>query len=316
MGQVTHYKAINWNKIEDPLDKQVWDRLTANFWLPEKVPVANDLPSWNQMPEVEREVIRRVFATLTLLDTLQGSVGMPALQEHAQTQHEEAVLSNIAFMEHVHAKSYSTIFSTLCSSEEIEELFEWAASEPLLQTIADEFLWKYHTDSYPTKKYMTSVFSESFLFYTGFYAPLRCAAEGKLTNTADIIRLILRDEGVHGFYVGAKFQKLRENYPVKDEDVVQELMRLYSLESQRVEMLYDEVGWTTEVKQFLRYNANKALANLGIDPVFDERDTEIPAYIMAALDPGTGETHDFFSGSGASYVMGDVEETEDEDWDW
>ena len=35
-------KPINWNEIPDQTDKIVWDRLTANFWLPEKVPVAND----------------------------------------------------------------------------------------------------------------------------------------------------------------------------------------------------------------------------------------------------------------------------------
>lgn len=312
---MNNYKAINWNSVEDPLDKTVWDRLTANFWLPEKVPVANDLTTWNKMPETERELIRKVFASLTLLDTLQGSVGMPALQEHAQTQHEEAVLANIGFMEHVHAKSYSTIFSTLCSSEEIERLFGWANSEPLLQEIASRFIYEYDNGS-PSHKFVTSVFSESFLFYTGFYAPLRMAAEGKITNTADIIRLILRDEGVHGFYIGAKFQQLREKHPITDDEIIQALMRLYDVECQRVELLYDEVGWTTEVKGFLRYNANKALANLGIPPVFDAKDAEVPAYILAALDPGTGESHDFFSGSGASYVIGDVEETTDDDWDW
>lgn len=30
---------------------------------------------------------------------------------------------------------------------------------------------------------------------------------GKMTNTADLIRLIIRDEAVHGYYIGYKFQK-------------------------------------------------------------------------------------------------------------
>ena len=85
---------------------------------------------------------------------------------------------------------------------------------------------------------------------------------------------------------------------------------------QRAEQLYDGVGWTEDVKSYLRYNANRALANLGMEPVFSAQDTQIPAYIKSALDPGTGEAHDFFSGSGASYVMGEVEETADEDWSW
>ncbi len=30
-------RAINWNRIEDDKDLEVWNCLTGNFWLPEKV---------------------------------------------------------------------------------------------------------------------------------------------------------------------------------------------------------------------------------------------------------------------------------------
>lgn len=29
-------QAINWNRIQDDKDLEVWNRLTSNFWLPEK----------------------------------------------------------------------------------------------------------------------------------------------------------------------------------------------------------------------------------------------------------------------------------------
>ena len=38
--------------------------------------------------------------------------------------------------------------------------------------------------------------------------------------------------------------------------------------------------------------------------------------ILASLSPGADENHDFFSGSGSSYVIGAAEDTEDEDWDF
>ena len=40
----SHVDAINWNRVIDPVDDDVWDRLTGNFWLPEKVPLSNDVP--------------------------------------------------------------------------------------------------------------------------------------------------------------------------------------------------------------------------------------------------------------------------------
>ena len=33
---IDRVSAINWNRLEDEKDLEVWDRLTGNFWLPEK----------------------------------------------------------------------------------------------------------------------------------------------------------------------------------------------------------------------------------------------------------------------------------------
>ena len=158
------------------------------------------------MTRQEQEVIEKVFATLTLLDTVQGKLGAETMSLSTTTPHAEAVFANIQFMEHVHAKSYSTIFSTLCSSERIEQLFRWVEEDELLQEQALTIECGYIHPG--IKSLATGVLLESFLFYSGFYAPLRFAAEGRLTNTADIIRLIMRDEGVHGYYAGYWFPKL------------------------------------------------------------------------------------------------------------
>ena len=32
--EVSPIDPINWNRVEDEVDGEVWDRLTANFWLP------------------------------------------------------------------------------------------------------------------------------------------------------------------------------------------------------------------------------------------------------------------------------------------
>ena len=38
--------AVNWNRLQDDKDLEIWNRLTANFWLPEKVPLSNDIQRW------------------------------------------------------------------------------------------------------------------------------------------------------------------------------------------------------------------------------------------------------------------------------
>ena len=72
-------QAINWNRIQDDKDLEVWNRLVNNFWLPEKVPVSNDIPSWNTLTAHEKQLTMRVFTGLTLLDTIQGTVGAVSL---------------------------------------------------------------------------------------------------------------------------------------------------------------------------------------------------------------------------------------------
>ncbi|WP_409074760.1 class 1b ribonucleoside-diphosphate reductase subunit beta [Pantoea sp. C3] len=313
-------QAINWNRIQDDKDLEVWNRLTSNFWLPEKVPLSNDLPAWQSLDKQQQQLTIRVFTGLTLLDTIQNVIGAPGLMDDAITPHEEAVLSNISFMEAVHARSYSSIFSTLCNTNDVDAAYAWSEQNEPLQNKARIILEHYRADD-PLKKKIASVFLESFLFYSGFWLPMYWSSRGKLTNTADLIRLIIRDEAVHGYYIGYKFQKALENVDEGRREELQQfaydlLLALYENEVAYTDALYADVGWADEVKTFLHYNANKALMNLGYEALFPAELTTVNPAILSALSPNADENHDFFSGSGSSYVMGKAVETEDEDWNF
>ncbi len=317
---IDRVNAINWNRLEDEKDLDVWNRLTNNFWLPEKVPLSNDVQSWNTLTPAERELTMRVFTGLTLLDTIQGTVGAVSLIPDALTDHEEAVYTNIAFMESVHAKSYSSIFSTLASTREIDDAFRWSEENTNLQRKA-EIVLEYYRGDEPLKRKVASTLLESFLFYSGFYLPMYWSSHAKLTNTADLIRLIIRDEAVHGYYIGYKYQKGLELVSQAERDEMKDytfslLYELYDNEVEYTQDLYDGAGLTEDVKKFLHYNANKALMNLGYEPMFPSSVTDVSAAILSALSPNADENHDFFSGSGSSYVIGKAVNTEDEDWDF
>ncbi|PKH21921.1 class 1b ribonucleoside-diphosphate reductase subunit beta [Enterobacterales bacterium CwR94] len=318
MTQLRRIHAINWNQIEDEKDLEVWNRLTANFWLPEKVPLSNDLASWSSLSRTEQQLTIRVFTGLTLLDTIQNTLGAPALMPDALTPHEEAVLSNISFMEAVHARSYSSIFSTLCHTSDVDAGYQWSEENQPLQRKVEIVLGHYASDD-PLKKRIASVFLESFLFYSGFWLPMYFSSRGKLTNTADLIRLIIRDEAVHGYYIGYKYQRALAQVSAERQQELQQfaldlLMALYENELTYTHALYAGTDWADDVKAFLHYNANKALMNLGYAAIFPAEMCEVNPAILSALSPNADENHDFFSGSGSSYVMGKAVETEDEDW--
>jgi ribonucleoside-diphosphate reductase beta chain len=313
-------RPVNWNKIEDQVDLDVWNRLTANFWLPEKIAISNDIQSWGSLSREEQLLTMRVFTGLTMLDTIQGTIGAMSLMPDSRTPHEEAVITNIAFMESVHAKSYSSVFSTLCSTADIDDAFRWSEENPYLQKKAEIVLGYYRGDD-PLKRKVASTLLESFLFYSGFYLPMYWSSRAKLTNTADLIRLIIRDEAVHGYYIGYKFQlAYNESSKERQEELKKYaydlLLELYDNEVKYTHDLYDEKGIAEDVKKFLHYNGNKALMNLGFEALFPKEETNVSAAILSALSPNADENHDFFSGSGSSYVIGKHESTTDDDWDF
>lgn len=99
--EATNYKAIDWNEVEDGIDKATWEKLTSQFWLDTRIPVSNDLSDWRTLSEEEKDVVNKAHMGLTMLDTLQSEEGANVMRDDVRTQHEEAVLNNIVFMESV-----------------------------------------------------------------------------------------------------------------------------------------------------------------------------------------------------------------------
>ena len=313
----TYYAAINWNEIEDIIDKSTWEKLTEQFWLDTRIPLSNDLDDWRSLSDAEKEMVSHVLGGLTRLDTVQSESGTAQLKDAARTPHEEAVLNNIAFMESVHAKSYSSIFSTLNTKAEIEKIFEWVDTNPYLQK-KTEIINEVYKNGSDLQKKVASVYLETFLFYSGFYTPLHYLGNNKLPNVAEIIKLIIRDESVHGTYIGYKFQLGFNELPETEQESLKEwlynlLFELYENEEKYTAELYDHIGWTEEVNTFLRYNANKALMNLGQDPLFPDTADDVNPIVMNGISTGTSN-HDFFSQVGNGYLLGTVEAMQDSDY--
>ena len=313
------HKAVNWNKEDDNFTQAFWEQNVKQFWLPEEISVSKDLKNWNELSERERTLYKRVLAGLTLLDTKQGNNGIPSMMSLTENFQRKAVLSFMGTMEEIHAKSYSSIFTTLLSNREIDELFDWIETEETLQRKAELILEQYENTKDEKSLYLsmvTSVFLESFLFYSGFFYPLFLAGQGKMVASGEIISLILRDESLHGKYIGLLAQ---EKYNAFSDEVKKELdEKMYEIfntlmenEMNYTKLIYAESGMENEVINFLKYNANRALENLGFDNYYEVE--PINPIVLNGLSTET-KTHDFFSTKGNGYQKGIYEELEDEDF--
>ncbi|MBD8500725.1 class 1b ribonucleoside-diphosphate reductase subunit beta [Paenibacillus arenosi] len=313
-------KAVNWNRPDDDFTITFWNQNIMQFWTDDEIPLSDDKMSWLTLNADEQDLYMKVLGGLTLLDTIQGGVGMPKILDHVEGLQRKAVLGFMAMMEQIHAKSYSSIFTTLATTEEIDGVFRWVEDNACLQKKA-EMVSRYYTNIETRKDlYLAmcaSVLLESYLFYSGFFYPLYLAGQGKMTSSGEIIDLILRDESIHGLYVGVLAQELfAELSPEEQDAVVAEfqtlLKELHANEEKYTEELYTTIGLTEEVKKFIRYNANKALMNLGMEPMFPEE--EINPIVFNGISTRTKQ-HDFFSKKGNGYVRAmHVEPLTDDDF--
>ncbi|MGL5328626.1 MAG: class 1b ribonucleoside-diphosphate reductase subunit beta [Peptostreptococcaceae bacterium] len=317
LGQI--HKAVNWNKEDDGFTQAFWEQNVKQFWLPEEISVSKDIKIWNELNDKEKELYKKVLGGLTLLDTKQGNNGIPSMMSLTENLQRKAVLSFMGTMEEIHAKSYSSIFTTLLSSSEIDELFDWIESEFTLQRKADLILMQYENTNDEKSLYLsmvTSVFLESFLFYSGFFYPLYLGGQGKMVASGEIISLILRDESLHGKYIGLLAQEIYNDF---SEEIKLELKaRIYIIlhdlmenEIDYTNLIYKDSNLEDEVINFLKYNANRALENLGFDKFYEVK--EINPVVLNGLSTET-KNHDFFSTKGNGYQKGIYEELEDEDF--
>lgn len=277
-----------------------WNQNIMQFWTDDEIPLSDDKMSWMTLNDDEKDAYMKVLGGLTLLDTVQGGVGMPQIMEHVEGLQRKAVLGFMGMMEQIHAKSYSSIFTTLASNEEIDEIFRWVEQNPMLQTKAETIRQYYTNIRSPRELYLAmaaSVLLESYLFYSGFFYPLYLAGQGKMTCSGEIIDLILRDESIHGVYVGVLAQEIYAQMSEDEQKDVYETLEgllhyLHANEERYTEQIYTKIGLVDEVKVFLRYNANKAFMNLGFEPPFEEE--EVNPIVFNGIRTDTKQ-HDFFS---------------------
>ena len=304
-------KAVNWNTPTSAIARTMWNQQWKQMWLPEEIAVSKDLKQWKDFEH--QDTYKKVLGGLTLLDTLQTNVGMNEIVKFNPDLQEKAVLTAFGAFEAIHAQSYSYIFTTLCKNDEIDEVFQWVQDNEYLQYKAKkiEEVYKGMIEDDPEslwKAKFASVMLESFLFYSGFFYPLYLGGQGILRNASEVISLILRDESIHGVAVGFFAQNIFKDFSREKQDDLKMwgyslLLDLYQNEMRYTDDVYAETGLSPEVKAYVRYNANKALVNLGLDPMFPEEEVN-PVVMNGIRNEGT--TYDFFSQKGSTYQVGRV----------
>lgn len=315
---MTILKAINWNDPSSQFYDMLYRKQTQQFWLPEEIPVSDDVSNWKVLDPKVKLAYEQVLAGLTLLDTNQ-TTGINKIAEKSNNMYIQSLLALFGGFESIHARSYSTIFQTLCTTERINELFVWVEEVKELQQKVSQILNHYSRDNNIYMSYVASLCLEGICFYSGFFLPLYLSGQGKMVNSGEIINLIMRDEKLHtlacGQFAKDSLLELDEDVQVAlKEEAKQLIKKIYDLELEYSELIYKDLGLVEEVKTYIQFNVNYALDCLGLDPMFPTSPLDVHPVVMAGYSIET-KNHDFFSSKGNGYIVAtNVVPLKDEDF--
>lgn len=317
------HKAINWNSPSNQFYDDIYRKQTQQFWLPEEIPVSDDKSQWEELEPNFKEAYEKILAGLTLLDTEQ-TCGIANIGEKSGNLFDDSVCKLFAGFETIHARSYSTIFQTLCTSERIDELFEWVEENRPLQTKVSTIVNKYENISDRESFYLALIASlclEGICFYSGFFLPLWLSGQGKMVNSGEIINLILRDEKLHTVFVGYLAKKVMEEFTEEKQlelkNIAHEIIQeTFENEIKYSKEIYKETGLLNDVIEYIRFNVNYACQCAGLENIFTTTESDVNPIVMNGYSTET-KNHDFFSTKGNGYIKTtNVEAFEDGDFDF
>ena len=292
-----YYEAINWNDMEDRVDKSAWARLNDIIWEPRNVPVREDKKEFIKLDKPIQEALLHTFGALSFSSGLQMRNGIEQIKADAITPEESAVLNALQYLESIANKGYSYVLHELSDDKTVEETLNWANNNPYLQNKI-HILNKIYQSGDALQKKAADVILETALYHSGFFAPLYLFGDGKMVRTAEIVKLALRGTSFSGIYPGYKFRlgysKLGKNEQDRLKEWIENLYdELVANEEKHIHLIYKGTGWEEDVKHYFYYSVNKAYLNLGFSGKYpDTADT-----INATIEKGVIKSavlEDFF----------------------
>lgn len=278
-----YYEAINWNDMEDRVDKSAWARLNDIIWEPRNVPVREDKKEFIKLDKPIQEALLHAFGALSFSSGLQMRNGIEQIKADAITPEESAVLNALQYLESIANKGYSYVLHELSDDKTVEETLNWANNNPYLQNKI-HILNKIYQSGDALQKKAADVILETALYHSGFFAPLYLFGDGKMVRTAEIVKLALRGTSFSGIYPGYKFRlgysKLGKNEQDRLKEWIENLYdELVANEEKHIHLMYKGTGWEEDVKHYFYYSVNKAYLNLGFSGKYPDTANTINATI-------------------------------------
>ena len=314
LGTRDYYKPFDYPWMFDYYVQQ-----NQMMWLPEDVPLHNDVKDWQDMEESEKNLLTQIFRLFTQSDVDVASGYIDKYMRAFKKPEARMMMSSFANMESIHQHAYSLLLDTVNMPDtEYKAFSEYEAMADKHDYINAVPFKVSNKESIAKNLAIYSGFTEGLQLFSSFAILLNFPRFGKMKGMGQIVAWSIRDESHHvENMIKLLHGVLDEMRHVWHDDfkatLYQICREMVDLEDKFIDLAFNlgpvEGLEPDDVKQYIRHIADRRLLQLGLKPNYGVKDN--PLEWVDWVVSGVEHTN-FFENKATEYAKGTLTGTWDE----
>ena len=313
--KLEYFKPFKYNWCYD-----AWLTHEQSHWLHLEVPMHEDMKDWkNKLSTEEKYFLTQIFRFFTQSDIdVAGGYVNNYLPNFPQPE-VRMMLMGFAAREALHIAAYSHLIESLGMPDTTyNEFNEYDAMrekhEYFLTTVDDNKV------TLPIKMAAISAFTEGLALFSSFIMLLNFPRHGKMKGMCQIVTWSIVDETQHAEGIIKLFRAyIEENRELWNDEtkgqIYQIAEKMVELEDKFVDLAF-QMGKTqglrdTEIKEYIRYIADRRLISMGMKGIFKVKKNPLP-WVESMINAPTHTN--FFENRATDYAKGALTGSWNEVW--
>ena len=291
----------------------LYKQMRQNFWIPEKLDLTADVTDYANLTVDERRAFDGILSYLTFLDSIQ-TCNIPHLKSSVTAPEIALCMAEQISQEAMHNQSYQYMIESLIPSDRRKEVYDLWRDDLVLRERCKYIagIYQDYIDEPSQENYFTVLIAnfllEGLYFQNGFCFYFSLASRQLMPGSADIFKLIARDELSHVRLYQKLIPEAMKSFPYSEEKVYQMFDTAVQHECKWTNHIVGDniLGITRETtEQYTKYLANIRLKSIGLDSLYEGFTKSPYTHLERFADTkGDGSTKaNFFEAQVTSYVM-------------
>ena len=302
-----HFKPFNY-----PWAYDAWLKHEQSHWLHTEVPMHEDVKDWkNRLTASEKQFLTNIFRFFTQGDVDVAGGYVNNYLPHFPQPEIRMMLMGFAAREALHVAAYSHLIETLGMPDSTyAEFMEYQEMEDKHDYVLDISSKNGTVASTAEHIAVFSAFTEGMQLFSSFIMLLNFPRTGKMKGMGQIVTWSIVDETQHAESMIKLFRAyIEENKEIWNDELKEKIYsiaeRMVELEDKFIDLSFGMgaiEGLTAEdVKEYIRYIADRRLISLGLKGIFKRKKNPLP-WVEEMINAPTHTN--FFENRATDYAKG------------